>query len=114
MKDVSNTPFFVLTVPHSKAYAKGAVEDLGNGSYRATVTPMVAGPYHVSVALNEQVLLRCTQLRQGVCWRDVVLSCFFQGGISLPKPALGGACGGLNPHHARPTPDFLSCPLVQC
>lgn len=34
----------------------GATEDLENGTYRASITPTVAGPYHFSVAIDDQVL----------------------------------------------------------
>eukprot|EP00903_Cladosiphon_okamuranus_P013586 g12653.t2 len=37
-----------------EAFATGDVDDFGNGSYGVWITPTVAGPYHVSVGLNNQ------------------------------------------------------------
>ncbi len=40
--------------PLAQAYTRGTVDDFGNGSYDAWITPTVAGPYYVSVALDDQ------------------------------------------------------------
>ncbi|CAM9996213.1 unnamed protein product, partial [Ectocarpus sp. 12 AP-2014] len=37
-----------------EAFAKGSVDDLGNGSYDVWITPTVAGPYFISLALEGQ------------------------------------------------------------
>ncbi|CAM9146088.1 unnamed protein product, partial [Ectocarpus sp. 8 AP-2014] len=40
-----------------EAFTKGTVDDLGNGSYDVWITPTVAGPYFISLALEGQASL---------------------------------------------------------
>ncbi|CAM9570598.1 unnamed protein product, partial [Ectocarpus fasciculatus] len=41
-----------------KAFTKGTVDDLGNGSYHVWITPTVAGPYFISLVLEDQASFR--------------------------------------------------------
>lgn len=48
-------------MPRKKVYAAGSIDDLGNGTYVVSITPTVAGSYHITVTLDQQV----TPERQG-------------------------------------------------
>lgn len=40
----------------AKAHFRGTVNDLGNGTYVASITPTVAGSYYIFVALKDQAI----------------------------------------------------------